>query len=379
LALPFIFCALLLCVGMCSYADTLHLKNKRTLEGIVTAETAADVILDVGCGTVTVTKHSIERIERSTQAQNDRLVNSWKDRYMDTGRWVPKDAEGLFTAFSKVKKKEQALMELKGQKENLQATIENRDRTLSGLYASYEEMSTQIKEMSKDDPEAYNKKALEINEMGAKINRSNHDVRLAERRKEAVTEEYADAMKDYIGSLAQVTNSFDEKYRTVEPAAMTQEQVRFYTWMQKALQALHGDFERREIACAKYGNGIVVDVVLNGTVKAALVVDTGASSVVISKAIADQLDIAESKKGKRVRVTLAGGKMTTAIPIILESVEVGNFKAKNVMAAIMEKAQDAHIDGLLGMSFLSNFLVRIEPNSGTLILEEFKPRWVERR
>jgi predicted aspartyl protease len=45
----------------------------------------------------------------------------------------------------------------------------------------------------------------------------------------------------------------------------------------------------------------------------------------------------------------------------------------NVPAAIIDKKGTSDEDGLLGMSFLKNFLVRINTKENKLILEEFSP------
>ena len=62
-----------------------------------------------------------------------------------------------------------------------------------------------------------------------------------------------------------------------------------------------------------------------------------------------------------------------ASPAILKSVKVGEAKLENVPAAVIEKKGTSEEDGLLGMSFLKNFLVRINTKENKLILEEFNP------
>ena len=61
--------------------------------------------------------------------------------------------------------------------------------------------------------------------------------------------------------------------------------------------------------------------------------------------------------------------MIKAKPILLESVKVGDAEVKNVQAAILEKEAIGGVDGLLGMSFLSNFVIKVDSADNRLILE----------
>ena len=115
----------------------------------------------------------------------------------------------------------------------------------------------------------------------------------------------------------------------------------------------------------------VIDAVLNGKVHATLLVDTGASIVVISDGIARQLDIKEEDKQAKIRLVLADGSTTTAIPIVLDSVQVGSSKIKDVRAAISETSPGTGIDGVLGMSFLSHFHVKLDAKENCLVLEKY--------
>jgi predicted aspartyl protease len=72
-------------------------------------------------------------------------------------------------------------------------------------------------------------------------------------------------------------------------------------------------------------------------------------------------------------VILADGSKVKAKPVILKSIKVGDAQLNNVQAAIIEKKGISEEDGLLGMSFLKNFLVRINTKENKLILEEFNP------
>jgi len=115
----------------------------------------------------------------------------------------------------------------------------------------------------------------------------------------------------------------------------------------------------------------VVDALINGKTEAALLVDTGASLVVISRAVATKLGIAEDEGAAKLRVVLADGSETTATPVTLDSVEVGHSKVKGVKAAISETPPGEGLDGLLGMTFLSSFHVKLDSKENCLLLEKY--------
>ena len=115
----------------------------------------------------------------------------------------------------------------------------------------------------------------------------------------------------------------------------------------------------------------VVETTLNGKETALLLVDTGASMVVISQDLAGRLGIAHESMKERITVVLADGSTAKAIPITLDSVQVGSSTVKNVGAAITEGTTSGREDGLLGMTFLRYFHVKIDSKENCLVLEKY--------
>jgi len=115
----------------------------------------------------------------------------------------------------------------------------------------------------------------------------------------------------------------------------------------------------------------VVDAKLNGKTSAALLVDTGASLVLISKDVAKSIGIDYASLKDEITVVLANGSTAKAKPITLESVEVGSSRVKDVEAAISETPPGQEIDGLLGMSFLRYFDVKLDSKENCLYLEKY--------
>lgn len=104
-------------------------------------------------------------------------------------------------------------------------------------------------------------------------------------------------------------------------------------------------------------------VKLNDKVTGTFVVDTGATSVALSRAIADKLALTAPRGTAFVR-TAAGIRKVQLTT--LDVVQTQGAVARQVEAVIAEELPE---DGLLGLSFLSRFEVRLDPKKRTITLE----------
>lgn len=78
ISIPVLSCAVVLSVAVVpAAADSVYLKNGRSIEGLITGETADYVELSVGIGTVKFYRDSIERVERSSKRENRQLQEGW--------------------------------------------------------------------------------------------------------------------------------------------------------------------------------------------------------------------------------------------------------------------------------------------------------------
>ena len=118
-------------------------------------------------------------------------------------------------------------------------------------------------------------------------------------------------------------------------------------------------------------NSMLVKVVLNGQLKVNLVLDTGASLLVLKKDIAKKLGVDTGKQAQDVTLILADGRHITARYVVLQRVAAAGMQAENVEAAVLlEDIPELRLgDGLLGMSFLKNFNFKIDYRNKRLILE----------
>ena len=113
---------------------------------------------------------------------------------------------------------------------------------------------------------------------------------------------------------------------------------------------------------------LVVETLIDGKVKAPLLVDTGAALVTISPETASKAGYSQARSRGKIELTLADGSTTQGTPILLKSLKVGKLKAENVGAVIAERGDMKY--GLLGMSFLSRFAINIDAENNELVLKE---------
>jgi clan AA aspartic protease (TIGR02281 family) len=126
---------------------------------------------------------------------------------------------------------------------------------------------------------------------------------------------------------------------------------------------------KASIPFEKRGQVVVVEVMLNNSVPARLVVDTGATYTMISAATAKELSIDPERAPRTMPFQTANGVIQAPLTN-LESVMVGGMEIKNLTAAIHDAVPSAHVAGLLGLNFLSNFRLDIDTEKGILHLEK---------
>ncbi|MBF0595038.1 MAG: retroviral-like aspartic protease family protein [Candidatus Omnitrophica bacterium] len=116
------------------------------------------------------------------------------------------------------------------------------------------------------------------------------------------------------------------------------------------------------------GKSYFVRLKINNNVSGRFLLDTGASAVQISKAMAKRLKVMKSKS-QAVPVTLAGGSVVAGRMITLDQINLGSMTAHNVKAIILDYEHKQSSDGLLGMSFLENFVFQIDTKKSELVLK----------
>jgi len=135
----------------------------------------------------------------------------------------------------------------------------------------------------------------------------------------------------------------------------------------------NGDSEKDKmrtvtVPVRRYGGSLIVPVKLNNQKSVHLILDTGATMTVLSTDVAIELGLTSDPESQIATVNTAGGPVQVNLTKV-ESMGIKGAKAKNVVVAIHDLPDvKPGIDGLLGLSFLNNFLVTIDSKQGQLQL-----------
>jgi len=145
-------------------------------------------------------------------------------------------------------------------------------------------------------------------------------------------------------------------------------------------QEVKKESQAQEIEVSRQGRHIFVEAILNDEIYAALMLDTGASLVVLSnkkgKELGIDTDFLPDDKEGIITMTMADGTNAKAKYVKLKSVSVQGVEVKDVGACVLleDKPNIGFKDGLLGMSFLNKFNFAVDRENNRLALEELTNR-----
>ncbi|XAL99218.1 TIGR02281 family clan AA aspartic protease [Phycisphaeraceae bacterium D3-23] len=122
----------------------------------------------------------------------------------------------------------------------------------------------------------------------------------------------------------------------------------------------------------KEGNILMIDVRINGNPIRSMILDTGAGSMSLPYAFANDLGITPDENTEQIQVQMADGKLVDAWRMTLESVQVGQFLVRDVDCIVLPEELHA-APALLGNSFLAHFTFNVDPDRGKLLLSRIDP------
>lgn len=355
--------ALLLALSAGARADVVHLKNGNEMEGVITAETRSKVTLDFGYGSTNLDKADIAKIVRSGKKQASQTAKVLKARRYESGAAVPQGGEKLSTLYRKVQgQREQALAGRARERElDDEAALIN--ERLPDLKAAFGARSVDLQRIdSGADPRGYNRQIGEVNKAAVKIQADGLRLQEIDRLKT----EAQGQVHSYLDSYRQL-----QDYVAGEGKALLSGQADYYAWLRGEIASMAGDFKHDVVPSEKRGDSLFVTVMLNGKVPARLLVDTGASMTFLYKEAADRLALPPEARLGKTRTTVADGREVEAEVVRLDLMSVGKSEVRGSFAAVSPSG-GMGFDGLLGMSFLGRFIVRVDAANGRLILDDLK-------
>jgi len=120
---------------------------------------------------------------------------------------------------------------------------------------------------------------------------------------------------------------------------------------------------------------IMVSVLLNKKVKAELLLDTGATLVLLSKSVVDKIKKeTKLREGSIIKLQVGDGRKVDARLILLDTLSVEGAEAESVIGSVLLDSEDDMGDGVLGMSFLNKFNFQIDNTNKKIILKKLEDK-----
>ncbi|MEB3286457.1 MAG: TIGR02281 family clan AA aspartic protease [Vampirovibrionales bacterium] len=119
-------------------------------------------------------------------------------------------------------------------------------------------------------------------------------------------------------------------------------------------------------------NALMVEAVLvnaaNGKqVRGTFILDTGATYTSISRELAQGLGL-DTTNGEKVHITTANGRIDVP-KVVIDHLRIDGVEAEQVQATVIDVRPDSTFSGLLGLSFIRQFKMTIDPTQNQLVFE----------
>ncbi len=354
-------------------ADTIKLKKDGNLTGIIKQEDATSITLQIGMGTMRIQKSEIESIRKAGEKENDILEGSFRKTAIERGTFVPPGLEALAEKLKDIAGDRRNVDGAKSRLDSLRQKLDDDTDKFRSLRADFDKKNAEVHGMDpKSDVTRYNGLITELNMASVRISALSEELNKVNPKVLEYQAAYWKAITEYGNKIGDLEIYIDKTDETLKKRGMADDESLYIETVRKSLADLQGTLNRDAVAVSKTDHGMTVKAVLNGEVTCLLAVDTGAAVVVITKSLADRLEINPNDSQEDVQFTLADGSIIKSKVVKIKSVRVGNSTIHDVAAAVTDKAPGAGVDGLLGMSFLSNFNIKMDVANGQLVLETIK-------
>jgi len=352
----------------CALADVIRLTNGRSVEGLIAGERETEVVVDLGVGTMTIRRSRIESIERSDDAGARAIRDAWKKKYYLHRKHVPPGVADLARAYRDLEELRRRAAAARRQATQADARERRLRRERQALREQFVELSRRLEKADpKADLEAYNTLVVDRNAVGAGMTVLDADLKEGAARREA----WSGRVSAYVDELSLFRSEFDLRREAAQEIPDPDETF-FFDRLARNLEGLEAEFTRVAVRVESHRGGTVVTAKVNDRATGRFLLDTGAMLVTLNREFADRLK-RPTEDRPSIDLVLADGSKATAVQILLDSVGVGEARVSDVPAAILPASAGPGLDGLLGMSFLRHFVVRLDGSSGRLFLSQFTP------
>lgn len=352
--------------GAVASGDVIRLKNGNSMEGIIRGETATDYQLDIGFGTMAIPKAQVAKVERSNDTQHAQMEEQRRQKFILHEKYAPAGQRDLLQDFQALEAQHAEALRLHARLNVLQAAFVHDQLELQQVNTQEAQLAAQLAATPQvpANMAVYNQCVAAINTLRAQMNEL--------MRKPAGQLEEMNRCRQGLARFTTALLAFAERFQTRKATAASDSATAdFFRAMETQLAGFKEETRQVRLPIQPNQRRVLVKARLNDQVDGTFLVDTGATSVTLTIQMAQRLQLATNSN--EITVTLADGSICKAHTATLRSVEVQGARVEHLTAVIMPENPREDIDGLLGMNFLVEFNVHLDPASNTLILDQFVP------
>ncbi len=351
-------------------ADVIQLKSGGHVDGTITAEDEKRIILNIGTGTITIQKNNIASIIYSSGSTTAAVVPAEKRSFVFTDENTPKELLDILHSLHKLEEQRFNAGQTYQRLLALQKTSEQDDKRFIQLQDQQLALTKELSQPPSRNNNAiknYNNRVAQLNGMGADI----LELGKKNEKTHSAIDQCRRDLSDYTATLFMFADQVKQRkqQRSMADAATASS---FFAAMNRSLHGYLGETRQVQIPYQQNKHSAQVIAKLNGTISASFVVDTGCTGMTISEKLANKLNLTPMKQ--QATATLANGSTVKCQVARLDSVEVEGMRVNNILVMIMPNSPNNEVDGLLGMSFLMAFNIRLDPTANTVTLTQFAPR-----
>lgn len=268
---------------------------------------------------------------------------------------------------------------------DLERDLRSAERQYEQWVAQNESLTQQLEHTSKDALGNYNQLVDTINPLRAKLRQAEPILEAKRTALQAVedpTDEYLDALMKAADLMEATAAAYEKVTGDTEVAAaisaMNREPGRPKMRVGPSVgfaQELPNVRRLRDAAASKpipldvHGNVARIEVTINGVSRVTMILDSGASDILLNADTAAQLGLHPGPNDPVVEARIANGTMVRHHVMKLTTVQVGPFTVENLECAVASPAQK-DTPNLLGGEFLRHFVYKLDLATGQLRLSQ---------
>lgn len=360
----------LLVLATLSQADVIRLKNGNQIEGVIRSETASVYQLDIGFGTVGIPKAQVASVVHTTEIEHVRWEEGNRSKYILHEKYAPFEQHDLWEALQTLEEQRAGALQAQRRMAGLQQALSREAQELEQLESQDAAATSQLispANPTREAMEQYNRAVSAVNEQRIRIRALQQQ---APERQTALQQCRQDSAR-YTAALFAFADRVKQRKRqgvgTDDPKGVAE----FFAAVDARLKAFLGEIKLIQIPYPTDKRYVSVKARLNDQVEGVFMVDTGATTVSITDELARRLNLPHGLA--EATLTLADGSTRKARTTMLKSVEVEGARIANVIAVTLPTSPGEGLDGLLGMNFLREFNIQLDPVAHVLILTRFAP------